>query len=72
MRGKYAVIEPAFGVLDVSKSLLAIPVYATALPLLFLIGQHHFMRYLEKLCFHLGKILAALRLNPIAKQYISD
>ena len=72
MRGKYAVIEPAFGVRDVGKSLLAIPVYAVALPLLCLMGQHHFMRYLEKLCFHLGKILASVGLNPVAKQYVSD
>jgi len=72
MRGRYAVIEPAFGVLDVGKSLLAIPLYTGALPIFCLMGQHHLMRYLEKLCFHLGKILAAVRLNPVGKQYLCD
>lgn len=72
MRGRYSLIEPAFGVVDVSKSLLAILLYAVALPVLCLMGQHHFMRYLEKLCYHLGKILAWLRLNPVGRRYVSE
>jgi len=41
-------------------SLVAAPVYAFALPLLLVFGQHVFMRYLIKECDHLGRILAQL------------
>jgi succinoglycan biosynthesis protein ExoM len=72
MRGRYSVIEPSFGVLDVGKSLLAIPVYTAALPVLGLLGQDYVMRYLEKLCYHLGKLLTCIKLNPIGRRYVSD
>lgn len=39
------------------KSLAAIVIYTCALPLLLLVGQHAFMRYLVKNCDHIGKIL---------------
>jgi glycosyltransferase involved in cell wall biosynthesis len=39
-------------------SLVAAPVYALALPVLPVFGQHVFMRYLIKECDHLGRILA--------------
>jgi glycosyltransferase involved in cell wall biosynthesis len=72
MRGRYTVIEPTFGVREAAKSLLAVPVYAAALPVLWLMGQHHLMRYLEKLCHHLGKLLACTHLNRVGEQYVSD
>jgi succinoglycan biosynthesis protein ExoM len=72
MRGRYSAIEPTFGILDASKSVLAIPVYAAALPIVGLMGQHHLMRYLEKLCHHLGKMLACVKLNPIGSRYVSE
>ena len=70
MRGRYSVIEPAFGVRDACKSLLAVPVYTVALPVLGLAGHAHFMRYLEKLCYHLGKLLACVGLNPVGERYV--
>jgi glycosyltransferase involved in cell wall biosynthesis len=39
-------------------SLVAVPVYAVALPLLLVFGQHVFMRYLIKECDHVGRLLA--------------
>jgi succinoglycan biosynthesis protein ExoM len=39
-------------------SLVAIPVYAIALPVLLVCGQHVFMRYLIRECDHLGRLLA--------------
>jgi len=41
-------------------SLLAIPVYGLALPVLLVFGQHVFMRYLIKECDHLGRLLTFL------------
>jgi glycosyltransferase involved in cell wall biosynthesis len=72
MRGRYSVIEPSFGALDAGKSLLAVPVYTLALPALALLGQDHLMRYLEKLCYHLGKLLACLGLNPVGDRYVGE
>jgi succinoglycan biosynthesis protein ExoM len=39
-------------------SMLAVPVYAVALPASLFCGQHVFMRYLIKECDHLGRLLA--------------
>ena len=39
------------------KSLAAIVLYSAALPAAFLLGPHHFMKYLIKDCDHLGKVL---------------
>jgi hypothetical protein len=72
MRGRYSVIEPTFGILDAGKSLVAIAMYGMALPALCLLGQHRLMRCLEKLCYHAGKILAYVRLNPVGARYVSE
>jgi glycosyltransferase involved in cell wall biosynthesis len=72
MRGRYTAIEPTFGPVEAVKSVVAIGVYTAALPLLCVSGQHHLMRYLEKLCHHTGKLLACVGLNPVGKQYVSD
>ena len=44
----------------IAVSLVALPVYTLALPLLLVVGQPIFMRYLIKECEHLGRILARL------------
>jgi succinoglycan biosynthesis protein ExoM len=48
----------------VAKALVALPVYGFALPFLLLLGQHHFMKYLVKLCDHTGLLLAFMRIRP--------
>lgn len=72
MRGRYAVLEPRFGVLDASKSLVAIGAYVLALPAVGLTGQHRLMRVVEKLCYHAGKIMACLRIYPVGSRYVSE
>jgi succinoglycan biosynthesis protein ExoM len=52
----------------VAKALLALPVYSCSLPFLLLLGHHHFMRYLVKLCDHTGLLLAFMRIRPF-EQY---
>jgi hypothetical protein len=42
----------------VAKSLVAIPSYVLALPILALLGQHMFLKYLIKLCDHASRLLA--------------
>jgi succinoglycan biosynthesis protein ExoM len=48
----------------VVKACVALPVYGLSLPFLLLLGQHHFMKYLIKLCDHTGLLLAFLRIRP--------
>jgi glycosyltransferase involved in cell wall biosynthesis len=57
------------GLSSVARSLLAVPAYSILLPFLLLIGQHHFMRYLIKLCDHTGKLLAFLSFRPAGDKY---
>lgn len=71
LRGKSAVEHPTYGVREILKSIIAIPLYALALPFLFLVGHHRFMLVLVKLFDHLGKILALFGLNPIKEPYVT-
>ena len=50
------------------KSVIAIALYAPALPFLYIVGDHIFMRYLDKLCDHLGRVLSLLDINPIKER----
>jgi glycosyltransferase involved in cell wall biosynthesis len=72
MRGRYSVLEPSFGVLDLGKSLAAVVIYGAALPLQAIMGQHRLMKNVERLCYHLGKLLACVKLNPVGDRYVSD
>jgi succinoglycan biosynthesis protein ExoM len=71
MRGRYSVLEPRFGLLDLARSLVAIGVYGVILPAGWLMGQHRWMRLLEKTCYHAGKVLASVGVNPVGSTYVS-
>ena len=60
------------GFASFAKSLVAIPLYTLALPFAQLSGHHNFMLLLVKLCDHIGKILAAVGINPIKDAYVTD
>jgi succinoglycan biosynthesis protein ExoM len=72
LRGATAALHPTVGVRNIAKSVIAVPVYAFALPFAALLGQHRFMNLLVKLCDHLGKLLALVGINPIREQYVTD
>lgn len=72
LRGTTALAQPNSKVLDVTKSFIAVPVYAAALPLALLLGQHRFMTCLVKLFDHLGKLLAIVGINPIKDPYVTE
>ncbi len=55
----------------ISKSLVAVPVYTLMLPFLLLAGQHWFMRYLIRLCDHLGRLAAVLGFKPLGDKYVT-
>jgi succinoglycan biosynthesis protein ExoM len=58
--------------IGIVKSVIAIPLYALAMPVALLFGQHYAMTLLVKLCDHLGKLLILMGINPIREQYVSE
>jgi len=72
LRGASERMMPTFGVRDVAKSLVAIPLYVIAIPFAFLIGQDRLMDLLVRLCDHLGKVLATVGINPVAEPYVTE
>jgi glycosyltransferase involved in cell wall biosynthesis len=72
LRGTVSVIQPTFGVVDIAKSIIAVPAYTLALPVAFVLGHHRFMTLLVKLCDHLGTLLSLLGINPIKEPYVTD
>lgn len=71
-RGQNYRANASHSKLTVPTSLVAIPVYGLTLPFLLIAGDHVFMKYLIKLCDHLGKCLAFLGITPIKETYITD
>jgi hypothetical protein len=71
LRGKARLCHPTFGLGDVAKSVIAVPVYLVALPVALVLGQDKFMVLLVKLFDHLGKCLAVLGINPIRDPYVT-
>ena len=65
LRGRNSLQREGPGVFSIGKSLIALPVYGFALPILFVFGHHHFMNYLIRFCDHAGKLLALIGLNPV-------
>jgi cellulose synthase/poly-beta-1,6-N-acetylglucosamine synthase-like glycosyltransferase len=72
LQGSAAVLHPDFGVRDILRSLIAIPAYALLLPFALLWAHDRFMRISIKLCDHIGKLLAVLKLNPIHEPYVTE
>lgn len=68
LRGRNSWRHPSGRLKGLVKSLVATPLYTLALPFLLIAGHHLFMRYLVKLCDHLGRLLAALGLNPVKER----
>jgi succinoglycan biosynthesis protein ExoM len=72
LRGATASLQPSCGAASIAKSTIAVAFYAIALPFVLPLGQHRFMTLLVKLCDHLGKLLAILKINPMKDPYVSD
>ena len=72
LRGAVTPRHPTFGVRDVVTSLVAVPVYTALLPLTLVLGQAAFMRYVVKLCDHLGRLLALIHIRPVRDAYVTE
>jgi len=62
--------NPHFGLFDILKSLIAVPLYTLALPLLLFLSHHIFMKYLIKDFDHIGRILAFWGIDVVRDQYV--
>jgi glycosyltransferase involved in cell wall biosynthesis len=70
IRGKMALKSIDSKPLSVLKSMAAICIYTGALPLLFFLGHHIFMKYLIKEFDHLGKLFAFLGIEWVREKYV--
>lgn len=71
-RGALSRIDRDFGSAQVLTSLLAVPIYIAILPLAVLVGQHKVMIYLEKLFYHVGRLVAVVGFTPIRTPYVTE
>jgi len=72
LRGASERLMPTFGLRDITKSLVAVPVYVIVVPFALLVGQDRFMDLLVRLCDHVGKLLAVVGINPVAEPYVTE
>ena len=72
LRGAISLVHPTAGASAVAKSAVAVPLYLVALPFAAVLGQGRFMNCLVRLCDHLGRLLAAVGIDPIGKPYVTE
>lgn len=70
LRGSNFPKHPKHRIRNIAKSLVAVPCYTLALPVLSMFGQHVFVMYLSKLLDHASRLLAFIGL-PLAKQRVA-
>lgn len=56
---------------SIAKSAIAVPIYLLSLPVMFLLGQHHFMRSAIRLLDHSGKLLSAAGVTVVRGHYLN-
>ncbi len=72
LQGASSFLNPNHRVLNVAKSIIAVPLYTAALPFALLLGHHRFMTLLVKLFDHLGKLLAMMGINAVKEEYVTE
>jgi succinoglycan biosynthesis protein ExoM len=68
LRGSNFPKHPTDRLKSAAKSLVAVPCYTVALPVLAIFGQHMFLRYLIKLFDHASRLLAYLGLKLMTER----
>lgn len=71
LRGKVALRGPEGSPRAILKSVIAVPAYAVALPVCLMMGSHVFVTQLVRIFDHLGKLLAACRIDLVGDKYIT-
>jgi glycosyltransferase involved in cell wall biosynthesis len=62
--------SPNIATVDILKSLCAVPLYTTMLPILFLFSHVYFMKYLIKACDHIGRIFCFCGIILVKDKYV--
>jgi len=57
---------------SILKSLVAVPLYTLILTVVWVKGEHVFMKYLVRLFDHIGKLLIAVGVKPVKGQYLNE
>jgi succinoglycan biosynthesis protein ExoM len=71
-RGVFSLRNHGFPPMRILQSVIAAPAYAVALPVALVLGQGRFMRYVFKLSYHVGRLLAVVGVNPIDEPYVTS
>jgi len=72
LRGEIALLHPTFGIREIIKSIIAVPLYAMLAPFALLLSQGKFMLCLVKMFDHLGKVLALIGIHPVKRAYVTE
>jgi succinoglycan biosynthesis protein ExoM len=68
LRGSNFPKHPEHRILNVTKSLIAVPCYVLILPVLLFLGQHVFIKYLIKVLDHISRLLAFLGFSLVTQR----
>jgi len=68
LRGKNILKHPTGRARMLATSAVAVPIYSLMLLPALALGQHWFMKFCIKLCDHLGRLLAFVRINPVSER----
>jgi succinoglycan biosynthesis protein ExoM len=71
-RGVFSVRNRPLSFVPIATSLIATPLYLAVLPAALVLGQARFMRCLFTVCYHLGRLLAIVGINPIKDAYVTE
>jgi glycosyltransferase involved in cell wall biosynthesis len=72
LQGATAALQPNCGVVNIVKSIIAVPLYLAIAPFVLLLGQHRFMALMVKIFDHSGKLLMLIGINPVREEYVSE
>ena len=71
LRGKMCLGDSEKRVVNLLRSFVAVPAYILALPFLYVVGYHLYMRCLVSLFDHVGRIVAWLGFRPVKDGYVT-
>jgi hypothetical protein len=71
-RGQASQLYPTFGIRDVIKSVVAVPIYLLALPVLAVFGHHWFMSYFVRLSEHVARLLMLIGVQIAQDKYVIE
>jgi glycosyltransferase involved in cell wall biosynthesis len=72
LRGTIGMQHPTSRVRRIAKAVIAVPVYAVALPFALVLGHDKFMNMLVRLFDHLGSLLTFIGIKPVKNQLVTD